>query len=250
MSEFGMDCTTPVGRIVAGHPTKPQPKKHQDGPLKGKPMIGDDGQVVMEVFFAVAFSKQDFATHIWPTMAAEIATGYPSGVPQRFSYKYVDGDTVDSKGKPYAEREGYAGCHVLTITQRINGSFGVPPIFQLNPATNQYDQLSGDAIKCGDWVSVGINMKVNVATGTFTPSIYINPKAVELVAYGQQIVSRNAPDANELFGGRAHTLPPGASATLSRRPARCPAHPLPPLRRPARRPARRLQCPVRLRSPS
>jgi hypothetical protein len=55
---------------------------------------------------------------------------------------------------------------------------------------------------------------VNVAPDAKKKSgLYINPKAVELVGYGTQIVSQGQADPQALFGGRQHTLPPGASAT-------------------------------------
>jgi hypothetical protein len=71
-----------------------------------------------------------------------------------------------------------------------------------------------EGIKTGDYVSVGIDCRVNVAADAKKKSgLYINPKAVELVGYGTQIVSQGQADPNALFGGRQHTLPPGASAT-------------------------------------
>lgn len=215
MSEYGTDVTTPVGRIVWGHPTKPRPKKQRTGPQKGQPVIDTTtGQPVMEISFGVAFTKADFAAGIWPTMAAEIATGYATGVPNRFAYKYVDGDANDDKGQPYSAREGYAGCYVLAFTQRVNATFGVPSVFKFNPVKNGYDQLGPDEIKCGDYVAVGTNFKVHVATGSDdTPSVYVNPKGIELVGYGQAIVSAGAADPNTMFAGRQHQLPPGASLT-------------------------------------
>jgi hypothetical protein len=218
MSENGMDCTTPVGRIVWGSPTKPRPRKEQDGPRKGQPVMDANGQPVQEISFGVAFPKADFAAGIWPVMSAEIATGYPNGTPQRFSFKYVDGDTVDSSGKPYAEREGYAGHYVLAFTQRINDTFAPPPVYKLDPATGRYNQLGPDDIKCGDYVSVGTNFKINVATGTNTPSIYVNPRAIELVGYGTAIVGTGGVDPTQMFGGAARALPPGASPVPVQQP--------------------------------
>lgn len=200
------ECTTPVGRIVWGHPGRARQKTHIDGAQKGQPVLRD-GQPVQQWSFGVAFAKADFEQHIWPVMAAEIATGYPNGVPPRFSYKYVDGDGTDNKGVPFANREGYAGCYVLAITTEAFA----PPIYKFNPQTGKYDQLTEDQIKTGDHVRVGLNFKVNVATGTLTPSIYVNPVAVEFVAFGAEI--HNGPDAATLFGGVAPQVPPGASTT-------------------------------------
>lgn len=222
MSEHGMECDSGVGRVVWGSPSVPRPKTHQDGALKGKPVIDETtGQPIMEIAFGLAIPKQQFQDSIWPTMAAEIATGYPNGAPARFSYKYVDGDDnrplADGK-QPYAQREGYAGCFVLAYTQRINAQFAPPPIYQYNPANGQYVQLPGEAVKCGDYIAVKTNFKVNVATGTHTPSVYVNPRGIEFVGYGTAIVSAAAFDPNASFGGVQRALPPGASATPMQQP--------------------------------
>lgn len=200
------ECTTPVGRIVWGHPGRARQKTHMDGAQKGQPVLRD-GQPVQQWSFGVAFDKAAFQAEIWPAMSAEIHSGYPNGVPPRFSYKYVDGDGIDNNGQPFSNREGYAGCFVLAISTEAFA----PPIYRLNPQTGGYDQLTEDQIKTGDYVRVGLNFKVNVATGTLTPSIYVNPVAVELVGYGEAI--HTGPDAATLFGGAAPQLPPGASAT-------------------------------------
>jgi hypothetical protein len=211
MSEYGTDCTSPVGRIVWGSPTKMRQKTHRTGPQKGQPQLDSKGAVIQEISFGVAYQKADFLEKIWPFMSAEIATGYPNGVPGRFAYKYVDADTVDDKGVPYANREGYAGCYVLVYTQRINETFGLPPIFKFNQQAGRYDQLDVNAIKCGDYVAIGTNFKVHVATGSDdTPSIYVNPRAIELVQSGVAI-STGAVDAASMFGGQVRQLPAGAA---------------------------------------
>lgn len=219
MSEFGTDVTTPVGRVVWGSPTKPRPKTQRSGPTKGQPQLDSTGAQIKEISFGVAFPKGEFTASIWPVMAAEIATGYPSNVPPRFAYKFVDGDGVDPEGKLYSLREGYAGCMVLAYTQRINDTFGVPPLFKFNPTTSRYDILGPDDIKCGDYVAVGTNFKVHVASGSDdTPSVYVNPKGIELVGYGTAIVTAGAVDPNAIFGGQARALPAGASATPMQQP--------------------------------
>lgn len=212
------ELTTPVGRIVWGNPMKPQPKTHQDGAMKGQPVI-KDGQPVQQWAFGVAFDKATFMRDIWPAIAAEIATGYPNGTPGRFAYKFKDGDTNDGNGIPYSNREGYAGCFVLTISTE----YQAPGLFKYNGAT--YDQLPPEAIKTGDFVSVGLNLKVYVATGTNTPSIYVNPTAIEFVAYGTEIKSAAAADPNAVFGGQARQLPPGASLTPIGAPPGAPGMP-------------------------
>jgi hypothetical protein len=201
-----IEIQTGVGRIVWGNPGRSQVKKHQDGQLKGQPVL-KDGQPVQQWAFGVAFPKADFQTSIWPSMAQEAASGYPQGVPPRFSWKYQDGDGVDSAGKPFNQREGYAGCFVLTVSTEAFA----PPIFKFE--NGAYRQMKPEEIKCGDYVALALSLKVNVATGTNTPSLYINPIAIEHVGYGQEIQSVGAVDPNAVFGGQQRALPPGASAT-------------------------------------
>lgn len=206
MSEQGTQILSPVGRIVWGHPGKPQHKKHQDaGPLKGQTVM-KDGQPVLQWAFGLAIPVADFEAHVWPAMHAEALTGYPSGVPGRFSWKIKQETDIDRAGKPYGQREGYAGHVVLTISTELQA----PPVFKLE--NGAYRQLEPHEIKCGDYVAVGLNFKVNVATGQNTPSIYVNPQAIELVGYGAEIVGQGAPDPNALFGGAQRALPPGATA--------------------------------------
>lgn len=172
--------------------------------MKGQTVMRD-GKPVEQWAFGVAFPKADFQAQIWPALAAEAATGYPQGTPPRFAWKYQDGDGIDSKGVPFNQREGYAGCFVLTVSSELMA----PPIYKL--VGGGYVQLQPNEIKCGDYVVVGLMLKVNVATGTNTPSVYINPLAVELVGIGSEIVSVGAADPMALFGGAARQLPPGVS---------------------------------------
>lgn len=204
------EITTPVGRIVWGHPTKSRTKTDQ----RTKQPILKDGQPVQQWAFGVAWDKATFQQYIWPALAAEAQAGYPGGTPPQFAFKYVDGDTLDREGKPYNLREGYAGNIVLSISSE----FRAPPIFKF--VNGSYQQLQPDAVKCGDYVSVGLNLKVNVPTDrTHTPGLYVNPTAVEFVAYGTEIISAATADPNAIFKGQQHQLPPGASAVPIGAPA-------------------------------
>lgn len=199
------DWRTSVGRLVWGHPMKLTQKRDQ----KTRQVVMKDGKPVEQVAFGIAYPKVDFIRDSWPNMEAEAATGYPQGVPQRFAWKYDDGDAMDGDGKPFAEREGYAGCYIL----KFNSSFTVQ-VVKFNPQTRTYDQLTADQIKPGDYVVAGVSAKCHVSTGPQdTPSLYINPTVIELVGYGTEIVSRGAVDPMAVLGGQQHQLPPGASAT-------------------------------------
>ena len=202
---MGTQITTPVGRIVWGHPTDARKKIDQDT----KQPVLRDGQQVFEWAFGLAIPKEEFNATVWPAMYAEILTAFPGGPPANFSYKFLDADTaVDTQGQPYYLREGHAGCIILTIKTE----FQAPAIYRLDPATGQYLQIDGNELKTGDYVCVGLNLKVNKSENhTRKSSIYVNPNGVELVGYGEAIVK--GPNATAMFGGQQHALPPGASAT-------------------------------------
>lgn len=203
------EVKTSVGRLVWGHPMKAQQKRDQN-----KQPILKDGVPVMQWAFGVAFPKQAFQGEVWPVMAAEAQKIFPNGVPNGFAWKYQDGDGVDTDGKPFNQREGYAGCFVLSITT----SAFAPSCYKWNPARGVYDQLGEADLKCGDFVAVALNIVGHVAKErTHNPGLYINPQAIELVGYGTAII--NGPDAMTLFGGRQHALPPGASAVPVGAPA-------------------------------
>lgn len=238
MSKDGITMTTPVGRLIWGSVSTPRAKTHQDGAQRGQPVIdATTGQPVMEISFGLAIPKeatvranypnnpnieqivrdQSFEHAVWPSMAQEIATVYPN-IPQRFSFKYKDGDTaLDANHQPLRDREGYAGHIVLAYTQRVNEYFTPPALCKFNPATGTYTTLQPDEIKNGYYVAVGTHFKCEAAQGTNTPSIYVNPKAVELVGYGP-IIASDGVNIASLFGGQARALPPGASATPTQQP--------------------------------
>lgn len=201
------ELETPVGQLVWGHPGKAQTKKDQ----RTKAVILKDGKPVEQWVFGIAFSIADFEQRIWPAMAAEIATGYPQGIPSNFSFKYKDGRTNDRNGKPYAGREGYAGCYVLTVSTEAFA----PPVYKWEATTGKYRQMSPEEYKCGDYFTIKTNFKVNVpADRTHTPGLFVNPVGLLHVAYGKEIITTGG-DPTEMFGAQPqqHQLPPGASMT-------------------------------------
>ncbi len=200
----GTTVTLPVGRIVWGHPSKPKPATDNNN----QPKIGSDGQQLMETSFGLAIPQDQFTNDVWPHMAAEIAKGFPNGAPGNFSYKMTQPHEIDNKGKPYSEREGYAGHVVLAVSTTLEP----PPVFKWDG--QRWQQMQPDEIKCGDYVQVEINFKVNVPrNNTHTPSIYVNPRGVAFVGYGAAIQTGFQIDPNQAFGNGPPPLPPGASAT-------------------------------------
>lgn len=198
------EFTTTVGRIVWGNPAKASKKVNQE---TNQPVLRD-GQEVEQWVFGVAFPKAEFEQNIMPHLNQEALSAYPNGVPQNFSWKIKDGDTAtDAKGNAYSEKEGRAGCYILTISTEAFQ----PPIFKWEG--NAYRQLEGHEIKTGDYITARISAKVNVPTKTtHTPGLYINPVALNFVGYGQEIVGSSI-DPSQVFGEQPVALPPGASAT-------------------------------------
>lgn len=192
---------TGVGRIVWGNPKRAQTKKDQ----RTKQPILKDGQPVQQWAFGVAFPKAVFNAYMKPAFDQEAMTGFPNGVPQGFSWKYIDGDGVDKQGKPYNTREGYAGCIVLTVSTEAFA----PQVFK--NVNGAYYEVAENEIKTGDYVVLNLNLKLNIPQDrTHTPGLYVNPNGIELVGQGVEI--RNSVNPEEMFGGQQYQLPPGATA--------------------------------------
>ena len=202
----GMTVTLPVGRIVWGHPSKPKPATDN----KGNPKLGKDGQQMMETSFGLAIPIDAFNAEVWPHMSAEAAKGYPNGVPNGFSWKYTHPDEVHrDSGKPYSEaKEGYAGHIVLAVSTMLEP----PAVFQHDG--QKWNQMEPGQIKCGDYVQLEANFKINVPDDrTHTPGLYVNPRSLAFAGYGQPINSVAPVDPNKAFGNGPPPLPAGASAT-------------------------------------
>jgi hypothetical protein len=209
---------TPVGRIVWGNPAKAQIKRDQN---TNQPVLRE-GKQIEQWSFGLAIPKPEFNQFLWPLFQQEAASIFPQGVPGKFSWKLKDGDGVDSKGQPYRNREGYAGCWILTISTEAFA----PQIFKFE--NNAYRQITENEIKTGDYVRAAITIKANAPTNqTHTPGLYVNPNGIEFVGYGAEIVTSGA-DPDDLFKGQQAQLPPGASAVpISTMPAGMPGQPMP-----------------------
>ena len=202
MSENGIEFTTPVGRIVWGHPSKVKPVL--DSRTK-QPKLNAQGQPRQETAFGLAIPIADFQQGVWPYLQQEAATMYPNP-PRDFAWKFTQEGELDKNNVPYGQRDGYAGHVVLAVKTELNP----PAVFKFDPQTNQYRQMQPDELKAGDYVRVGINAKVHAGE---SPGLYINPLAVEHIGYGTAIVGSGAADPMALFGGQQVALPAGASAT-------------------------------------
>lgn len=189
---------SPVGRIVWGHPKREGVKTN----YTTKQPVLKDGQKIPQWTCGVAFPKAEFQAKMWPYFHQEANTMYPNGVPKDFSWKFIDGDTIDEKGKPYSDREGYKDHIVLTISTEAF----CPPVYKFE--NGAYREIAENEIKCGDFVVVNTNLKCHTNN---SGGIYVNPNGFELVGYGTEIVSRSS-NPDDMFGGQQHQLPQGASA--------------------------------------
>lgn len=199
---MAQEFNTPVGRIVWGHPRVAAKKRDSDNKV-----ILKDGKEIDVWAFGLAIPKADFDQYVKPYLEAEARTTFPNGVPAGFAWKYKDGDGVDRKGKPYADRhEAYRGCYILTVSTEAFA----PEVFKRE--ASGFRSMADNEVKCGDFVSVALTVKNNGATGNNTPGIYVNPKALQFVAYGEEIVGGGA-DPDALFGNTNYAIPAGASAT-------------------------------------
>lgn len=199
-----VEVTSPVGRIVWGN-LKGRPKLNQ----QRQPVL-KDGQPVTQWAFGVAFAKNPndpaFAA-LWQAIQSAALTQYPNGVPPNFAWKYDDGDGIDSNGKPFNQRTGYAGCIVLPISTEAFQ----PPICKLI-GPNTYQNITPDDVKCGDYIRIALDIVGHgpkAGTAGSVPGLYINPRLVEFVAAGEAIIT--GPDPAAVFGGAAVQPPPGAA---------------------------------------
>lgn len=170
------------------------------------------GQPKMEYGFGLAVPKSAFAQmgpgepgEIWAASYEEAYKIYPSRqMPPDFAWKRKDGDTdIDQNGVPFSQRTGYAGHIVFALTTSL-------PIKFFRFENGQNYQIN-EGIKCGDYVNVQVTVKAHPKIGQGKPGLYLNPNAVQLLGYGEEII--NTPTGDQVFGTQAPALPPGASAT-------------------------------------
>jgi len=201
------DIVTPVGRLVQGDCFEPQTKDAEGNPLTFK--TGPNaGQPRKQWFIAVAVPKTDPQVNQMPQAMTQVAQeAFPQGQynAPNFAWKYLDGDGVDSRGQPHSAKEGFAGCWVFRFAS------GFPPRCFHTGKYQPHEQIQDpQAIKRGYYVRVAASIAGNDSLQQ--PGLYLNFSMVELVGYGEEIVS--GPDPSQLFGAApAPTLPAGASST-------------------------------------
>lgn len=220
------EYTTPLGRIVGGHPMDHKPATDDDG----KPKINDAGQPMMVTFFYFALPKNgstDFKqTELGRICVAEAAAAWPNGeynAPD-FAWKVIDGDsTVPLRGgKPAPNtREGWPGHWVLRL------STGIPVrCFDRERGYDPMQQLQDrNHIKCGDYGRVHLVIKANDSKQS--PGLYLNPSLFSFERAGELIVTESGPSASEVFGTPATAAAPSPTPATAPPPPPPPHNPLP-----------------------
>jgi hypothetical protein len=193
---------TPVGRLVQGHPLKLEDVI--DDRTK-QPKTKPDGTKQQQVYVALAFPKSDpaFMATVWPLMVQAAQRDWPQGQysAPAFAWKMVDGDGVDKQGKPYANREGFAGHIILKISSGY--------LYQVVGPDGRTTITDVKAIKRGDYLRAYVGIRGNAPSQT--PGLYVNPDFVQLCGYGEEI--RSGPDVGAVLAqAGGYTLPPGASS--------------------------------------
>lgn len=212
------DFSSPVGRLVQGSPIM----QHLKDADTNQPMFNADGSPKMGIFMAVAFPKMingqrnaEFDA-FWATLAQTAQAAwpalFPNGFPQyveyikpgqqgacvnpKFSYKYQDGDGVNSSGQSVAGKPGFAGHHIVKFAT----DFPVRCYMEGKFAAHEELPKPEDIIKRGFWIRIIGETKTNGATGTQVPGIAIYPKLVSFVGRGSDGEIVSGPDAQAAFG--------------------------------------------------
>lgn len=167
------------------------------------PQLDRNGEKQQQYGFGLSVPKAELGDPnrggpLWTAMHEEAYLMFPSRqIPPSFAMKFKDGDGIDDQGRPFAQREGYAGCLVFALNTQL------PPRF-FKWENGQNIQVS-DGIKCGDYVNVQVMVKAHAAIGQGKAGLYLNPSAVQLVAVGKEII--NAPTGDMVFGVAAPPAP-------------------------------------------
>lgn len=170
----------------------------------------------MSFFIAVAIAKgveQHWNQTDWGQQIQQTAVAvWPNGEhgSPNFAWKMTDGDSPvpNKKGNKPCDQEGMPGHWIINISSCFPYSCFHAGKYQPHEAIQNKNE-----IKCGDYVRVQVEIKGNESTDS--PGVYINPMLLELSRAGTQIISQNAPDANDAFGTTQAVLPGNAQVDAS-----------------------------------
>ena len=208
---------TPVGRLVQGDCFKPNTKDADGNPLiyKRGPKMGEPRE---DYFFSIAILKTEPSwAAVWEKIKTEAIEGFPQLAPQlkemnyvgenphlQFSFKITDGDSDVPNQKGFApnSKPGFPGCWIVSFTSAF-----APECYTAGGAKRITES---EQLKRGYYVRIGGNVRPNGSEQR--PGVFMNHSMVELVAYGEEISSRQT--GEEVFGNSpVARLPEGASAT-------------------------------------
>jgi len=201
---MSVEYVSPVARIVWGHPRNS--KAVLDDRTKQPKLKKDNVTPRREITFGIAIPKAD-APALYAAMQAAAAEKFPNGVPGNFAWKFKDADTqADSKGRPLREKEGQAGCLILSCRTELD-SIGN---FEYDHTAQKW--IDCPTIKCGDHVQVKIVFDAHIAhTTNEKPGLYVNPSAVMLYKRDKEIMGAAFdPNANNFAPPPMQTPPADA----------------------------------------
>lgn len=218
---MSVEITTPVGRLVGGHPMNSNPAVDD---RTGQPKLQADGVTPRtEVYLGVAIPKAG-ETHwnqtTWGALIhQQAAADWPNGEynAPAFAWKIVDGDSQvpNKRGRKPCEREGYPGHWVLNLAT------GLPIKCYHAGRYDPTQQIQNKVeIKPGDYCRVLVTCRGN--NPSQSPGVYLNPSLFELTRAGVEIVLDTGPSASDAFGGSAPQLPPGAQVDTAVAPPAVP----------------------------
>lgn len=204
-----IEITSPVGRLVGGHPMKQTPVTDKSG----APKLKADGVTPrMETYLAIAIAK-GAETHwnqtAWGQLMVQEATaGWPNGeynAPD-YAWKVTDGDSMipNKKGNKPCDKEGFPGHWVIHCKTEL----GTVKSYHVGKYAPEQQIQNANEIKPGDYCRVMMNVKAN--NPSESPGNYVNPELFELSRAGQEIQLGTAPSAADKFGASVPELPPGA----------------------------------------
>ena len=211
MSTKPVQILTPVGRLVQGDCFEPQTKD-----AEGKPLIikngPNAGQPRVDYFMAIAIPKTDAGfNEVYASMMEVAKAAFPqlfdaagNCINPAFAFKLKDGDSQvpNTKGTKPCDCEGFPGHWILNFS----GGFA-PKIYTAGGAELITDP---SMVKRGYYIRIYGSVKGNGSMQQ--PGIFLNHSMVELVGYGEEIIT--GPSGDAVFGGQpVGALPAGASAT-------------------------------------
>jgi hypothetical protein len=207
MANDRVDFVTPVGRIVQGDCWEPNTTDMDGNPLVVK-AGANAGQPRVQYFVGLAIPKTStlfpaLQSAIMGAAASFFPTLFPGGqcTSPEFAFKVMDGDDtrVDTEGKRYCDKEGFAGHWILKLT---NG-------FEIKCWTKGLGSRieNPEQLKRGYFVRAAGDISSNKSSQK--PGVFLNVKAIELIGHGDEI---GGGDSSHLFSEAAITeIPAGCS---------------------------------------